>query len=39
MDEEYGEVIQLGGDHRTKVATFLVDEEICRSDQIVIRGG
>ena len=38
-DEEFGLVIQLAGDHRTKVAEFLVDEEICTEDQIVIRGG
>ena len=38
-DEEFGLVIQLAGDHRTKVAEFLVNEEICEEDQIVIRGG
>ena len=38
-DEEFGLVIQLAGDHRTKVAEFLVDEQICTEDQIVIRGG
>ena len=37
-DKEYGEVIQLQGDHRQKVRDFLVDQEICQKDQVVIHG-
>lgn len=38
-DPELGEVIQLSGDQRTNVREFLVDQEICHDDQIVIHGG
>mmetsp|Transcript_72213 Transcript_72213/g.205278 ORF Transcript_72213/g.205278 Transcript_72213/m.205278 type:complete len:181 (-) Transcript_72213:1441-1983(-) len=37
-DEEMGEVIQLSGDQRTLVKDFLVDQEICHNNQIVIHG-
>ncbi|KAL7471289.1 hypothetical protein ACHAXS_011587 [Conticribra weissflogii] len=37
-DEESGEVIQLSGDQRTNVKEFLVDQEICHSDAIVLHG-
>lgn len=37
-DEEVGEVIQLSGDQRTNVMEFLVDQEICHKDEIVLHG-
>ena len=37
-DEEVGEVIQLSGDQRTNVKEFLVDQEICHGEQIVLHG-
>lgn len=37
-DEESGEVIQLSGDQRTNVKEFLVDQEICHADTIVLHG-
>lgn len=37
-DEDVGEVIQLSGDQRTNVKDFLVDQEICHSENIVLHG-
>ena len=37
-DSELGEIIQLSGDQRTNVNSFLVDQEICMKSQIVIHG-
>jgi len=37
-DEDAGEVIQLSGDQRTNVKSFLVDQEICHSEAIVLHG-
>ena len=37
-DEDEKEVIQLSGDQRTNVKEFLVDQEICHSDAIVLHG-
>ena len=37
-DEEIGEVIQLSGDQRTNVKDFLVDQEICHSENVVLHG-
>lgn len=37
-DEELGEVIQLQGDHRQKVAEVLVAEGVCKKDDIHIHG-
>ena len=37
-DEDLGEVIQLSGDQRTNVKSFLVDQEICLSDSVVLHG-
>ncbi|KAL7579577.1 hypothetical protein ACA910_007945 [Epithemia clementina (nom. ined.)] len=37
-DEEVGEVIQLSGDQRTNVKDFLVDQEICHSENVVLHG-
>mmetsp|Transcript_8287 Transcript_8287/g.11172 ORF Transcript_8287/g.11172 Transcript_8287/m.11172 type:complete len:110 (-) Transcript_8287:73-402(-) len=37
-DEESGEVIQLSGDQRTNVKEFLVDQEICHGDAVVLHG-
>jgi translation initiation factor 1 len=37
-DEDVGEVIQLSGDQRTNVKDFLVDQEICLAESIVLHG-
>jgi translation initiation factor 1 len=37
-DEDVGEVIQLSGDQRTNVKAFLVDQEICHSENVVLHG-
>lgn len=37
-DPEVGDVIQLSGDQRTVVKQFLVDQEICHAEQIVLHG-
>ena len=37
-DEDDSEVIQLSGDQRTNVKEFLVDQEICTSDSVVLHG-
>mmetsp|Transcript_14688 Transcript_14688/g.26300 ORF Transcript_14688/g.26300 Transcript_14688/m.26300 type:complete len:119 (+) Transcript_14688:108-464(+) len=37
-DEEYGEVIQLQGDHRQGVVGFLVENEICPREIIIVHG-
>jgi len=37
-DLEVGEVIQLSGDQRTNVKEFLVDQEICHSENVVLHG-
>lgn len=37
-DEEAGEVIQLSGDQRTNVKDFLVDQEICHQESVVLHG-
>ena len=37
-DEEYGEIIQLQGDHRAGIVDFLVSEEIVPRESIVVHG-
>lgn len=37
-DEELGEVIQLQGDHRAKVGSILVEEGVCKKDDLQIHG-
>jgi len=37
-DDEWGEVIQLQGDHRAGIVDFLVKEEICSRDNLVVHG-
>lgn len=37
-DEDAGEVIQLSGDQRTNVKSFLVSQEICQADSVVLHG-
>mmetsp|Transcript_20243 Transcript_20243/g.30457 ORF Transcript_20243/g.30457 Transcript_20243/m.30457 type:complete len:109 (-) Transcript_20243:216-542(-) len=37
-DEDDKEVIQLSGDQRTNVKEFLVDQEICIAQSIVLHG-
>ena len=37
-DSELGEIIQLSGDQRTNVNSFLAEQEICLKSSIVIHG-
>lgn len=37
-DDEYGDIIQLQGDHREKVKEFLVSQEIVVKELIVVHG-
>ena len=37
-DKTHGDIIQLQGDHRETVKKFLVDNEICTSEQVIIHG-
>merc|ERR1712072_352900 len=37
-DEQYGEVIQLSGDQRNNIQSFLVDCSICKKENIVVHG-
>ena len=37
-DEQYGEVIQLSGDQRNNIQSFLADCGICKKDNIVVHG-
>jgi translation initiation factor 1 len=37
-DPDLGKVVQLSGDQRQNVSSFLVDEGICKKDQIIIHG-
>lgn len=38
QDEEHGEIIQLQGDHRAKISSLLVEEGICKKDEIQVHG-
>ncbi len=38
-DPDYGEIIQLSGDQRNNTRSFIVSEELCTEDQIVVHGG
>ncbi|KAI3425794.1 hypothetical protein D9Q98_007769 [Chlorella vulgaris] len=37
-DEESGKVLQLQGDQRKNVSTFLLGNELCKKDQIKVHG-
>ena len=37
-DEKFGEVITLTGDQHKNVYNFLIDEEINKKDEIIIKG-
>ena len=37
-NKEYGSIIQLQGDHRESVKTFLIDMAICSDSQIIVHG-
>ena len=37
-DENMGEVIQLQGDHRVKVGSILIEEAICKKEDLQIHG-
>ena len=36
--EEFGEVIKLTGDHKKLIFNFLIKEEICKVEDITIKG-
>ena len=36
--EEFGEVIKLTGDQKVNVCNFLINEEICTNEDIIIKG-
>ena len=38
VDKDKGEIISLQGDQRKNVRDFLVDQEICRAERIVVHG-
>jgi translation initiation factor 1 len=38
-DSDYGTIMQLSGDQRINVRDFLIDQEVCSKDQLVIHGG
>ena len=37
-DEEQGKVLQLQGDQRKNVSAFLLENKICKKDQIKVHG-
>lgn len=37
-NEEHGNIIQLQGDHRNSVKAFLIESEICNTDQVIVHG-
>jgi len=37
-DKEHGDIIQLQGDHRVAVKNFLIGQEICTSEQVIVHG-
>lgn len=37
-DEELGKVLQLQGDQRKNVSTFLIGNELCKKDSIKVHG-
>lgn len=37
-DDKYGLVIQFSGDKRNEIKKFLIDEEICKPEQLHIHG-
>jgi translation initiation factor 1 len=36
--EEFGEVIKLTGNHKKIILNFLIKEEICKTEDIIIKG-
>ena len=38
QSKDYGDIIQLQGDHREAVKQFLIDMEICNDSQIIVHG-
>ena len=38
VDKEFGEVIQLQGDHRADVKDFLITMKVCQAEQIIVHG-
>lgn len=37
-DPDLGNVIQLQGDHRANISQILIDEKVCKKDDIHIHG-
>jgi translation initiation factor 1 len=38
-DEKFGEIIKLSGDQRENMYNFLINEEINKSEDIIVKGG
>ena len=38
-DEKFGEIIKLSGDQRENMYKFLIEEEINKSEDIIVKGG
>lgn len=38
-DEKFGEIIKLSGDQRENIYKFLIDEEINKPEDIIVKGG
>jgi translation initiation factor 1 len=38
ISDEFGEVIKLTGDHKKLIFNFLIKEEICKVEDITIKG-
>jgi len=36
--DTFGEVVMLTGDHKDRVYRFLLDEQICIKDEIILKG-
>ena len=37
-DEKFGEIITLSGDQRENFYNFLITEDICKADDIIVKG-
>lgn len=37
-DDEYGEIMILTGDQKENMYNFLIDQEICKKDEIIVKG-
>jgi translation initiation factor 1 len=37
-DNDFGQVIQVSGDQKQNIINFLVNEEICKREDIIVKG-